>query len=54
MSQFNAPVKRSGGGINVYTGLLAAAVLVLLGGVIYMGMTNMKHTDTGNPLKLVE
>jgi len=54
MSQFNAPVKRTGGGINVYTGLLAAAFLVLLFGVISLAMINMEHADGGNPLKLVD
>ena len=48
MTQFNAPVRRSGGGVNVYTGLLAAAFLVLGFGVALLAMRNMEHSKDGN------
>lgn len=54
MSQFNAPVKRTGGGISVYTGLLAAALIVLLIGVGLMAKQNMDHSESSNPLSLVD
>ncbi len=58
MSQFNAPVRRKGGEIDVYTGILCAAFLVLLAGVILMATRNIEHTEVGNqpgnPFKLVE
>ena len=53
MSQFNAPVKKSGGGINVYTGLLGAALIVLLIGVALMAMRNMEHSGESNPIALI-
>ena len=59
MSQFNAPVRRSGGDLDVYTGLLCVAFLVLAAGVALLAMKNMEHSgDTrgegGGMLKLVE
>lgn len=48
MTQFNAPVRRSGGDIDVYTGLLCAAFLVLLVGVIMMATKNAEHSSSGN------
>ncbi len=58
MSQFNAPVRRSGGEIDVYTGILCAAFLVLVAGVILLAVRNIEHTGTaaqsGSPFKLVQ
>jgi hypothetical protein len=58
MSQFNAPVRRTGGGLDVYTGLLFVALLVLAAGVALMAMRNIEHSGDGrNPggvLKLVQ
>ena len=52
MSQFNAPVRRSGGSLDVYTGLLCAAFMVLLVGVVSVAMVNMEHA--GGLLELVK
>ena len=46
MSQFNAPVRRSGGGLDVYTGLLLIAFLILAGGVAVLAKRNIEHSDT--------
>jgi hypothetical protein len=61
MTQFNAPVRRSGGDLDVYTGLCAVAFLVLAAGVVLMALKNMDHSNTaasgatnGGPIKLVE
>ncbi len=58
MSQFQSPVRRTGGELDVYTGLLCVAFLVLLAGVILLATGNMKHSrvgnDPGSPFKLVE
>jgi hypothetical protein len=58
MSQFQAPVRRSGGELDVYTGLLCAAFLVLLAGAILLATRNVDHSRVGNeaggPFKLVE
>ena len=47
-----------GGGLDVYTGLLCVAFLVLLAGAILMATQNMDHSrvgnDPGTPFKLVE
>ncbi len=48
MSQFNAPVRRSGGDLDVYTGLLCAAFLVLLIGAILLATQNVEHSRVGN------
>lgn len=48
MSQFNAPVRRRGGDIDVYTGILCAAVLVLLTGVVLLATANIEHSASGN------
>jgi hypothetical protein len=48
MTQFNAPVRRTGGDVDVYTGLLAAAALVLLVGVVLLAMKNKEHSAVGN------
>ena len=61
MSQFNAPVaRRSGGDLDVFSGLLAVAFLVLAAGVVYMAMANIKHSasspgaNDGGMFKLVQ
>ena len=47
MSQFNAPVRRTGGHVDVYTGLLLAAFIVLAAGVAMMAKRNMDHSAFG-------
>ena len=61
MTQFDAPmgsVRRTGGGINVYTGLLCVAFLVLLAGVVLLMKRNSEHSAvnsrSGGPFELVE
>lgn len=58
MSQFNAPVRRSGGSLDVYTGLLFVAFLVLAVGVVMLAMRNLEHSkaggSSGGVIKLVE
>lgn len=44
MSQINAPVRRRSGDLDVYTGLLFAALLVLAAGVSLVAMKNMDHS----------
>ncbi len=57
MSQFNAPARRSGGDLDVYSGLLCVAFLVLAVGVALLALQNMEHSasesDPGGPFKLV-
>jgi hypothetical protein len=49
MTQFNAPTpRRAGGDIDVYTGLLCAAFLVLACGVFLLASQNLKHSKLGN------
>jgi hypothetical protein len=48
MTQFNAPMRRTGGDLDVYAGLLAAACLALLVGVIILAMRNTEHSKLGN------
>lgn len=48
MSQFNAPVARKGGSIDVYTGILCVAFLVLAVGVALIAMKNINHSTEGN------
>lgn len=45
MSIMNAPVRRSGGDLDVYTGLLFAALVVLTAGVFTIGMANTKQVE---------
>lgn len=45
MSMMNAPVRRTGGDLDVYTGLLFAAFLVLAAGVVSVAMANMKQAE---------
>ena len=58
MSQFQSSVRRTGGELDVYTGLLCVAFLVLLAGAILLATRNMDHSrvgnDPGSPFKLVE
>ncbi len=59
MSQFNAPVvRRAGGSIDVFTGLLVVAFLVLAAGIGLMAFKNIEHSKTdrapGGVLSLVE
>ncbi len=58
MSQFDASVRRTGGDLNVYTGLLAVAVIVLVAGVILIASRNAEHSSgdnsPGGMFKLVE
>ena len=44
MSQFTGPVRRSGGDIDVYTGLLTVALLVLAAGVFLLVKRNIEHS----------
>jgi len=48
MSMMNAPIRRSGGDIDVYTGLLFAAFVVLLTGTIAVAMANMGQTESSD------
>ena len=59
MSQFNAPVRRAGGGLDVYTGLMLVSFLVLAGGIALLVKKNIEHSDVsgrgdGGPIKLVD
>jgi hypothetical protein len=58
MSQFNTPARRSGGSLDVYTGLLFVALLVLVVGVVLLAMRNVDHSKAGGTsggvIKLVE
>ena len=58
MSQFQSSVRRTSGDLDVYTGLLCVAFLVLLAGAILMATKNMDHSrvgnDPGTPFELVE
>jgi len=61
MTQFNTPIaRRSDGDLDVFSGLLAVAFLVLAAGVVYMAMNNIKHSassanaNDGGMFKLVD
>ncbi len=44
MSQFNSPpTRKSGGSLDVYTGLLFVALIVLAIGLFILARTNMVH-----------
>lgn len=43
MSQLNSSLRRTGGDLDVYTGLLAAAAVVLALGVIALVLGNSDH-----------
>ncbi len=47
MSQFDGQVRRKGGDLNVYTGLLCVATVVLLAGVILLATRNAEHSSEG-------
>ena len=47
MTQFTTPTpRRAGGDLDVYTGLLCAAFLVLAAGVFLMATLNMRHSES--------
>jgi hypothetical protein len=46
MSMMNAPIRRTGGDLDVYTGLLFAAFVVLATGVTTIAMANMKQVES--------
>jgi hypothetical protein len=58
MGQFNAPVRRSGGSLDVYTSLLFVAFLVLAAGCTLVALRNMEHSGVagqpGGVIKLIE
>ena len=45
MSSMTAPIRRSGGDLDVYTGLLFAAFLVLTAGLVSVAMANMSQVE---------
>jgi len=58
MTQFGTPARRMSGEIDVYTGLLAVAALVLMAGIAIVAMENVEHSktsdsDQGGPIKLI-
>ncbi|MHC4991797.1 MAG: hypothetical protein ACYTGC_12530 [Planctomycetota bacterium] len=58
MSQMTTqPVRRAGGGVDVYTGLLCVAFIILAAGIFIMVRKNMDHSavdgQEGGPIKLV-
>jgi len=58
MSRLNAPIRRRGDEVDVYTGILCAAVLVLLTGVVLLAAANIAQSTTagqaGSMFKLVD
>lgn len=48
MTQFNAPMRRTGGDLDVYTALLVVAFIVLLAGVLLLARANTTHSAVGN------
>ena len=49
MSQIKTPpIRRSGGSLDVYTGLLFAALLVLGAGIFLLANKNINHSGEGN------
>jgi hypothetical protein len=45
MSSMTAPIRRSGGDLDVYTGLLFAAFLVLTAGLVSVAMANTSQVE---------
>ena len=41
------PIRRSGGNLDIYTGLLLASLLVLAAGVLLMARKNSDHSNSG-------
>ena len=58
MSQLNTPIRRRGGEVDVYTGILSAAVLVLLTGIVLLATANIEESSTdrqsGSMFKLID
>jgi hypothetical protein len=59
MTQFTTtPARRSGGDLDVYTGLLLVATIVLAVGLFFLVTSNIDHSSTsggdGGPFKLVD
>ncbi|MBX3355215.1 MAG: hypothetical protein KF724_05915 [Phycisphaeraceae bacterium] len=58
MTQLTTPVARTGSRPDVYSGLLAAAALMLLVGIIFVALRNVEQTtvqgQTGGPLHYLE
>jgi hypothetical protein len=57
MSQFSTPIRRTGGSLDVYTGLLFVAFVVLAAGVALVAMKNMEHSadgGSGGPFRLIQ
>ena len=58
MTKLNSPIQRRGGEVDVYTGILCAAVLVLLTGVVFLATENIEHSSidnqAGSMFKLVD
>ena len=42
------PIRRSGGTLDVYTGLLLASFLLLAAGVFLLARQNTQHSELGN------
>ena len=45
MSSMTAPIRRSGGDLDVYTGLLFAAFLVLTAGLVSVAVANSSQVE---------
>ena len=45
MSSMTAPIRRSGGDLDVYTGLLFAACIVLTAGLVSVAMANLNQVE---------
>ena len=48
MSQFNAPVRRASGGLDVYSALLFVALIVLAAGATLLALRNIEHSEAGS------
>ena len=48
MSSMTAPIRRSGGDLDVYTGLLFAAFLVLTAGLVSVAMANSTQVEASS------
>jgi hypothetical protein len=59
MTQLKTPsIRRAGGSLDVYTGLMLAALLVLAAGTFLLARKNMEHSaagrEDGSVFKLVQ